>query len=191
MSTSAPTTDRVVRLNAPVEDAGLAATFAELDRLERSESCRVILLTIPEGLNIQPASAERLSNRLRLGPRVVVAVLDGEYRSCGVTVAAGADMAVASETSRFMLETDTVGFHESWFADLPLRDLKWLALCAGPLNADSLREDGFLNFVFPGSDLLSKAFELAQNIARIPSDLLTVKKRAHDTRLRLVGSIGR
>jgi enoyl-CoA hydratase/carnithine racemase len=191
MSAPAPTTDRVVRLDAPALETGLAATFAELHRLERSESCRVILLAIPEGMNVLPASAERLSNRLRLGPRVVVAVLDGEYSSCGITVASGADLAVASENSRFLLETDTVGFHESWFADLPLRDLKWLSLCAGPLNADTLRDGGFLNFVFPGSDLASKTYELAQNIARIPSDLLTVKKRAHDTRHRLVGTIGR
>jgi enoyl-CoA hydratase/carnithine racemase len=191
MNASAPTTERVVHLNAPAEESLVAQTLAELGRLEQSESCRVIVLTVPRQISVSPSSAERLSNRLRLGPRVAVAVLDGEYGACGVTIAAGADLAVASESTRFMLDTDSVGFHESWFADLSLRNLKWLSLCAGPLSAESLREDGFLNFVFSRSDLVSKASELAQNIARIPSDLLTVKKRAHETRHRLVGSIGR
>lgn len=192
MSTSPSKTEaRVVTLEVPADQRNPEPLLDEIRHLEGSESCRVILLRLPEGITLDPVSAERVSDLLRFGPRVVIAVLDGDYDASAITLSAGADLAVASARTRFLLDYQSVGFHESWFTNLGLRDLKWLTFCAGPLSVDALKQCGFLNFVFPSSDLDTRASELAENIARIPSDLLTVKKRAHETRHRIVGSSGR
>ena len=182
---------RVELLDVRLDDSGLTQALAQLADLESSQTCRVILLTVGEAKPAGSALAENINRVLRTSKKVSIVVLDGEYSAAGVTVAAGADLVVASTRTTLSVDGRSVGFHETWFTDFSLRNLKWLALGAGVLTAPQLMRDGFVNFICVQSELETTAMKVATNISRVPADLLTLKKRSHGTRHRLSDATGR
>jgi hypothetical protein len=64
-----------------------------------------------------------------------------------------------------------------------------LLLGAGSLTAAALQTDGFLNVVCEPGELASRVDALSAHVARLPSDLIGLKKRAHDARMRFANAI--
>jgi|GEM_PF-5125877 len=182
---------RVVQVDVTCDAPGLESALRLFDEAEANPACRVVLVGLRTSSFDQSPIAQTLSSRFRNSGKVVIGTLSGQYGADGVTLAAGADLVIGSDETELALDVETVGFDASWFPNLTLRDLKWLALCAGSLNAGQLAKSGFLNFVCPASDVRATAECVAQDIARVPGDVLTLKKRAHDTRHRLATTTGR
>jgi 2-(1,2-epoxy-1,2-dihydrophenyl)acetyl-CoA isomerase len=104
----------------------------------------------------------------------VIAAVRGHVAGSGVSLVAGADLAIASQTARFMLAHIHLGMSPDAGASHTLvralgpRRAKQIALLGDTVGADEALEMGLVNWVVEDADLDACAEDLAARIAAGP-----------------------
>jgi enoyl-CoA hydratase/carnithine racemase len=124
------------------------------------------------------AGTTGLYQTLALCKKPIVAELRGTCRGVASLIALYADLAVADATARFYSPFDTLPEANFAIAVLTLRldrAKAWL-LSGEPLDAQTAEEFGLINQVVPADKLAATSMALAQRIARMPLDGITLSK---------------
>ncbi|TQF74781.1 enoyl-CoA hydratase [Rhodococcus spelaei] len=195
------TIDRPARMNSVTIET-LNAAADTLDKHVGDAAVRVVLLTgsgrafctgadlstvgdvsgPPDGSTID--AANRLVAALRAFPRPVVAAVNGPAAGVGVSLALGADLTVATESSYLLLAFTKIGLMPDGGATALVaasvgraRALK-MALLAERLPAVEAFEAGLIAQVFPDATFAEDVEGLVRGLVDGPSDAFAATKTA-------------
>jgi enoyl-CoA hydratase/carnithine racemase len=123
-------------------------------------------------------------------PQPVIARVQGAAAAAGCQLVAQCDLAVASETARFVTSGVTWGFFCSTPGVAVGRNLQRkhameMLLTGDPIDAQRALEWGLVNRVVPAADLDAAVHELARKIGDKPPGTVAAGKRAFYTQMDL------
>jgi enoyl-CoA hydratase/carnithine racemase len=158
---------------------------APAEALQTADGVHVLVLALPAATDgSAPLHGPRdLYRRLAALPRAVVAEVRGRQTAAGLSLCAVADLVTAARDVEFSGEGAAGEVEDLWLRSLPVRVAKWLALGAGPLTAAEAHAAGFVNLLTDEASLTAATLRLAARVARVPLDVLRLKKAANDVRL--------
>ncbi len=122
--------------------------------------------------------------RLRALEKPVLAAVNGVAAGAGMSLALDCDLRVAAESARFVIAFVKIGlipdagmmyFLPRLIGPAKTMELAWTA---DPLSAQQALELGMVNAVLPDAEVVSHTQELAARIARGPTRVLALIKRA-------------
>ena len=200
-----------VRLNRPaehnrLEPADLAAIVEILDRVDRDQSVRVLVLTgtgksFSSGFHIgalaerkdgrggeyDPNAFEHMVDRLEDLRVPTIAALNGGVYGGATDLALACDFRIGVTTTRMFMPAARLGivYYESglrrYVTRLGLNNAKRLFLTAAPVEAEKLRRMGYLDEVVAPADLNPRVDELAGQLgANAPLALAATKRALND-----------
>jgi enoyl-CoA hydratase/carnithine racemase len=201
------TLNRPDKLNA-IDGAMLDAFEELLDRLEADRDCRAVILTgagraFSAGADIKEWTAltpqefgpgwglrgHRLFDRLAALPPPVIAAINGIAFGGGLELALCADIRIAAEDARLGLPEVTIAALPGWGGTQRLPRLigpgraKQMILTGQPIGAARAEAFGLVSEVVPAEALISRARELARQIAANAPLAVRAAKRLVDAAL--------
>lgn len=186
------TLNRPAKLNA-LNNELIACLSDLLDRLERDDSVRAIVLTgagdkaFSAGADIEGFApmvragatvalrdfvrpGQRLTARIETFPKPIIAAVNGLAYGGGSEIVEACPLAIASERARFAKSEIDLGFAPPFGGSQRLprligrkRALRMI-LTGEPIDAAQAREVGLVNEVVPHERLMAEAFALARTI---------------------------
>ncbi len=160
--------------------AGDRAFTAGLDLKELGSDPKAMSAANAEGADENPVRA------IELCKKPVIGAIDGVAITGGFEVALACDVLIASETARFADTHARVGIMPGWGLSQKLSRLigvyraKELSLTGNFLDAKTACEWGLVNRVVPAAELMGAAHKLANDMATIPVETLSLYKRIID-----------
>jgi enoyl-CoA hydratase len=124
-----------------------------------------------------------VAHRIESLHKPVVAAVNGYALGGGCEIALACDVRVAAEGARFGQPEVALGVIPGWGGTQRLARTtsvgfaKEMILTGRPVTADEALRAGLVTHVHPATDLLARAVELAEAIARQPSSAVTAAKR--------------
>jgi enoyl-CoA hydratase len=201
------TLNRPDKLNA-IDGAMLDALEEVLDRLEADRDCRAVILTgagraFSAGADIKEWTAltpqefgpgwglrgHRLFDRLAVLSPPVIAAINGIAFGGGLELALCADIRIAAEGARLGLPEVTIAALPGWGGTQRLPRLiglgraKQMILTGQPIEAAGAEVFGLVSEVVPAEALMSRAQELARQIAGNAPLAVRAAKRLVDAAL--------
>src|SRR5262249_52124949 len=180
----------------------LDALDAAFEQIGKDSSVRVIILAAAgkafcaghdlkeiRGLREQPKIAElfdhcsRMMMTISWMPQPVIARVQGAAAAAGARLVAQCDLAIASETAKFVTSGVTWGFFCSTPGvaigrNLQRKHAMEMLLTGEPIEAKRALEWGLVNRVVPAARLEAETWKLAKLLAEKPPATLAAGKRA-------------
>lgn len=160
--------------------AGERAFTAGLDLKELGSDPKAMSAANAEGADENPVKA------IETCKKPVIGAINGVAITGGFEVALACDVLIASENARFADTHARVGIMPGWGLSQKLSRLigiyraKELSLTGNFLDAKTACEWGLVNSVVPAGELLAAAKKLANDMATIPVETLSLYKRIID-----------
>lgn len=178
------TFDRDEKRNA-ISEKMCGEIMDALDKADSDSSVRVIILThvgscLCAGMDLSDPEAQvqredgdavcRICKKRPAKP--VICVIDGKAFGGGLEIAAACDMVIASESTVFGLTEVRRGLVPGSGGivrlqkRIPINAAMEIALTGEPFSASRMHELGLVNYVLPADQIMDKALQIADSIAK-------------------------
>lgn len=155
--------------------------------------CSGVDLTAAEDVfkgDVKDVEGDPVAQMERCG-KPIIGAISGYAITAGFEIALACDIIVAAQNSKFIDTHARFGIFPSWGLSQKLSRIigafkaREVSLAATPLTAEQAEKLGFVNYVVEGSDLMKKAQEIAEAIAKNNQDLVLKYKSVINDGLKL------